>query len=148
MANEGYDVYIGNNRGTEYSAGHQSLVYDTAEYWDFTVDGYAEDVRANMKAMYENSGNKKGFYFGYALGTIEMLVSLSTFEEELKDYLEKVTLLAPCLFIAKVFQPFPPSYDMGELAKAEIYAYNSPSWSPEKICANSTDENICAAATR
>lgn len=101
MAKKGYDVYIGNNRGTEYSAGHPSLAYDSAAYWDYNLDGYAEDVRANMRAMYEVSGNKKGYYFGVSLGTIQMMVALSQFEEEMKGYLNKVILLAPCYYINK-----------------------------------------------
>ena len=95
-------MYIGNNRGTEYSKSHESLEYESAAYWDFTMDGYAEDARANMKAMYEDAGSKKGYYFGYSLGTVQMQIALSKFEEELKGYLNKVIFLAPCTFVTKL----------------------------------------------
>ena len=96
MAGEGYDVYIGSNRGTSNSSGHESLAYDSAAYWDFSLDGYAEDALANMRAMYKHSGNKKGYYFGYSLGTVQMQIALSKFESEIKDFLLKAILLAPC----------------------------------------------------
>lgn len=40
LANQGYDIYMGNGRGTEYSMKHTSLdaVKDAAKYWDFTFD--------------------------------------------------------------------------------------------------------------
>ena len=49
-----------------------------------------------MKAAYTNSGGKKGHYFGFSLGTAQMLAALSKYEQEMKDYLDKVTLMAPC----------------------------------------------------
>ena len=37
LAEAGYDVYIANNRGTEYSRGHTTLdAAEDAEYWDFS----------------------------------------------------------------------------------------------------------------
>lgn len=42
LADLGYDIYIGNGRGTEYSMKHTSLdaavLEDEAKYWDFTFD--------------------------------------------------------------------------------------------------------------
>ena len=75
FADLGYDVYLGNNRGTEYSQGHvdyKSAEDNPALYWDFTLDEFALDVLANTKAMTENAtgGNAKGWYFGYSQGTI------------------------------------------------------------------------------
>lgn len=34
LASQGYDVWLGNNRGTRYSQGHVSLSPINAEYWD------------------------------------------------------------------------------------------------------------------
>ena len=85
FADLGYDVYLGNNRGTEYSLGHAD--FSTASdnpsvFWDFTLDGLALDVLANSKAMTENAtgGNSKGWYFGYSQGTIQALIALAKYE--------------------------------------------------------------------
>lgn len=51
-----------------------------------------------MQAMYSDSG-KKGWYFGYSLGSMQMLIGLSKYEEELKWYLNRATLLAPCTLL-------------------------------------------------
>ena len=36
LAEAGYDVWISNARGTEYSLGHESLTTDDSEYWAFS----------------------------------------------------------------------------------------------------------------
>ena len=63
------------------------MAYDSEAYWNFTLEGLAEDALANMKAVYADSGNKKGFYYGYSLGTVQMLIALSKYENELQNYI-------------------------------------------------------------
>jgi len=58
MADLGYDVYIGNNRATDVSQGHSKHAFDSEAYWDFTIEGVAQDCLANMEASYKDSGNK------------------------------------------------------------------------------------------
>jgi len=50
----GYDVWIGNNRGTEYSQNHTT--YDAAgataeEYWNFSWADMSNDDKANIMAI-------------------------------------------------------------------------------------------------
>lgn len=94
----GHDVYIGNNRGTEYSRTHTTYNAETdqAEYWDFSFDDYSADVLAYIIAMHSSAESGKGWYFGYSMGTIQMLVALTKYEQELSPYLNKAILLAPC----------------------------------------------------
>ena len=77
MADQGYDVYLGTNRGGFVSNVHSEAGYGDEGFWQFTVEGYALDVLANMKAAYASSGNIKGHYYGYSAGTAQMLVALS-----------------------------------------------------------------------
>ena len=41
------------------------------------------DALAYVKAMTENHDGRKGFYYGHSQGTIQMIVALTKFEEEL-----------------------------------------------------------------
>lgn len=38
LADQGYDVWLGNNRGTRYGEWHTTLDNTTAEYWDFNQE--------------------------------------------------------------------------------------------------------------
>lgn len=72
LVDEGYDVWIGNNRGTEYSQGHQNLsAINDDSYWDFS---WAEmglyDDTANISTIKKESAVEKVFYLGYSQGTI------------------------------------------------------------------------------
>ena len=98
LAEAGYDVWIGNNRGTEYSQSHTSLTTDDQEFWAWTWAemGIYDDV-ANIKKMKEHSGAEKVFYLGYSQGTVQMFYALSHLEEDFfVDNLYKFVALAPC----------------------------------------------------
>lgn len=72
LVDEGYDVWIGNNRGTEYSQEHETLSpKDDNEYWLFTwADMGLYDDTANIKMIKEHTDVEKVFYVGYSQGTI------------------------------------------------------------------------------
>lgn len=93
LVDEGYDVWIGNNRGTEYSWDHETLSSkDDNEYWMWTwADmGLYDDV-ANIKMIKEQTGVEKMFYLGYSQGTAQMFYGLSHLESEFHaDNLYKV----------------------------------------------------------
>ena len=68
LVDAGYDVYIGNNRGTEYSWGHKTL--DAAkdnEYWNFHWGHMGlYDDKANIEAIKSATGEDKISYVGYS----------------------------------------------------------------------------------
>ena len=150
MADLGYDVYIGNNRGTKYSQDHTTYAYNSSEYWDYTLDGYAEDLLANMNAAYSDSGNKTGVYYGYSLGTVQMMIALTKYEDQLQTLLDKVVLMAPCTTMGPVSaRPFESFSANGvlktELEKAGVNAIFGPNWDLDTICANSSVD-VCTLA--
>lgn len=140
LADMGYTVYMGSNRGNYVSQGHNRLSAQDEEYWQFGFEGYAEDVLANILAVSTENAGKKGTYFGYSLGTLQMLIALTKYEEELAKHLEKITLLAPCTLLDNpvVIKPEPltaPGSLKAELKKAGINAYFGPNWDYDAICA-------------
>ena len=71
LVDAGYDVWIGNNRGTVYSWDHVSLdSADDPEYWDWTwADMGIFDDTANISAIRKAANVDKIFYIGYSQGT-------------------------------------------------------------------------------
>ena len=99
LADLGYDIWIGNNRGTEYSQGHKTLsAVDDPEYWSWTWSEMGlYDDKANISFIKEKANQDKIFYIGYSQGTVQMFYALSHIEESfLTDNLIKFIALAPC----------------------------------------------------
>jgi len=103
LADEGYNVWIGNNRGTEYSQNH--TIYDAAgetaeEYWNFTWADMQYDVKANIQAIKELTGEDKITYVGYSQGTIQMHYALAHDDDHwFSQNLNKIVGLAPCFVL-------------------------------------------------
>ena len=67
LAEAGYDVWVGNNRGTEYSQTHKHMAPHDPEFWNFQWETMAEhDVYNMMRRVKELTGMHKIFYIGYS----------------------------------------------------------------------------------
>ena len=102
LYDEGFDVWLGNNRGTEYSQVHETLTTADKEFWlyDWAQMG-TYDTPANIKMIKEQTSHDKILYLGYSQGTTQMFYGLSKFEESFyADSLLKVATFAPCIRFA------------------------------------------------
>mmetsp|Transcript_12646 Transcript_12646/g.17067 ORF Transcript_12646/g.17067 Transcript_12646/m.17067 type:complete len:140 (+) Transcript_12646:147-566(+) len=67
LYDEGFDVWLGNNRGTEYCQEHKSLKTSDKEFWmyDWAEMG-TYDTPANISMIKEKTGYEKILYLGYS----------------------------------------------------------------------------------
>lgn len=97
LADNGYDVWIGNVRGTRYSKKHTSLDYESSDYWNFTWHEMAvKDIPLNIDYILNITGNKKLSYIGHSQGTTIFFALMA----DLPEYNDKVNVmhaLAPIL---------------------------------------------------
>ena len=142
LVDAGYDVWIGNNRGTMYSWDHVSLDSATdPEYWDWSWAhmGLYDDT-ANITAIREIADVPKMFYIGYSQGTMQMHYGLVHLEDTFHvNNLYRVVSLAPC------FVPHVPNWThdfanrtIMQFQANGIYSINGPNWDIEleRICTN------------
>jgi len=138
LADLGYDIWLGNNRGTEYSQGHETLTALQHEYWNWTWSemGLYDDP-ANITFIKEKAKQDKIFYIGYSQGTVQMFYGLSHIEESfLQDNLIKFIAMAPCSISTGKMKDSDPTevdhafYNFVEFQyhKLGIYDVKGPDW--------------------
>ena len=98
LADAGYDIWLGNYRGTWYSMKHNKYdAYEDKEYWDFiTKDMALNDYKQLTEAVRQSTGYEKIFYSGYSMSTSNILYGMSHDTDYYASALYKVVNLAQC----------------------------------------------------
>ncbi|CAN7978479.1 unnamed protein product, partial [Ixodes persulcatus] len=87
LADAGYDVWLGNSRGTIYSS-HRTLTRDDRQFWEFSANELAaEDLPATIDTVLKKTGKTKIQYIGWSEGGMILFALLS----EKPEYNAKVT---------------------------------------------------------
>ena len=148
LADSGYDVWMGNNRGTEYSRGNtKGLTIDQQEFWawDWGQMGIYDDP-VNIEFIKSEAEVDKIFYVGYSQGTVQMFYGLIKEKKAISDSLHKYVALAPCTI--SISENTNPDQNMFKLMNMGIYAlWNTPTWADDmnKICTelDPAQEDFC-----
>ncbi|ODN01190.1 Lipase 3 [Orchesella cincta] len=106
LADAGWDVWLGNNRGSSYSNGHTSLNSAFEPYWNFSWHEMGiYDLPTIVDQAIAVSGNEKIFVIGHSQGGVEVLVGTSEIPE-LNDKIHAAYLMAPAAFLGGAYDPF------------------------------------------
>jgi len=75
LANQGFDVWVGNTRGNRYS--NKQISPNFKKFWDFDFDDIAKhDLGAAFRYI-TNRTSQKIHYIGHSQGTLIMFIALS-----------------------------------------------------------------------
>ncbi|KAK4417887.1 Triacylglycerol lipase 2 [Sesamum alatum] len=102
LADNGFDVWISNLRGTQFSRRHLTIDPSNPQFWDWTWDELAtHDLQSVIDFVFKQTGQKT-HYVGHSMGTLIAMVSLS---EGQFDKVKSVALLSPIAYVSHITTP-------------------------------------------
>ncbi|EAR86219.1 Ab-hydrolase associated lipase region protein (macronuclear) [Tetrahymena thermophila SB210] len=101
LANQGFDVWMGNSRGNDQSLEHISLNWQTdPEYWNFSWQEMSKyDLPAAFSYIANVTQAEKIDYIGHSQGTSIMFASLSEKDPIVSKYLGKFIAMGPVAYV-------------------------------------------------
>ncbi|KAI8552047.1 hypothetical protein RHMOL_Rhmol06G0233900 [Rhododendron molle] len=100
LADNGYDVWLANTRGTKYSSGHTSRSPSDPAYWDWSWDELATyDLPASVRYVYDQTGQNL-HYVGHSLGTLMALAAFS--KQQSLNMIRSAALLSPIAYLDEI----------------------------------------------
>ncbi|CAN4076107.1 unnamed protein product [Withania somnifera] len=98
LADNGFDVWISNIRGTRYSRRHVTLDPNDSAYWNWSWDELiVHDLPAVIDLIFKQTGQKT-HYVGHSMGT---LIALASFSEGRQiDKVKSAALLSPIAYLS------------------------------------------------
>ncbi|KAH7533132.1 hypothetical protein FEM48_Zijuj04G0098000 [Ziziphus jujuba var. spinosa] len=105
LADNRFDVWLSNTRGTPSSLGHTSLTPHDFSYWEWSWDELAAyDLPTFIQYVHDQTGQKL-HYIGHSLGTLTALAAFS--EGKLLNMLRSTVLLSPISYLGQMPSPVP-----------------------------------------
>ena len=96
LSDAGYDVWLGNNRGTKYGMRHTTLNNNDPKFWDFDQETMGlQDVPANIEFILNKTGNEKLSYIGHSEGTTQLFMASAMKPDYFFEKLNIFIALAP-----------------------------------------------------
>ncbi|KAJ3410640.1 hypothetical protein HDV05_003531 [Chytridiales sp. JEL 0842] len=107
LVDQGYDVWLGNNRCVVEQ--HVRLKPNQKEFWNWSLDELAKyDVPCIIDFVRNKTGYAKIAFIGHSQGNAQLFMALR-FNPELSDKLSLFVALAPAVFLGPLLKRFPVS---------------------------------------
>lgn len=105
LTDAGYDVWLGNVRGSTYSRRHASKHPAHPDFWQFSIDEIAlHDLPAMIDYTLKTSGQKKLHYIGYSQGSTVFFAWAAT-RPESRDKILSMHAVAPMVYMSNARSP-------------------------------------------
>ncbi|KAH9530142.1 hypothetical protein DERF_003970 [Dermatophagoides farinae] len=143
LANRGYDVWLGNYRGSIYSTNHTTLDIHSAEFWSFSIDNLVdEDLKSTIDYVRNMTNRKSISYVGHSQGAFMMFALLAK-HPEYSDYIRPFIALAPVFYMSKMELGLMNLFPMSLMEKLlRIYPREFPMFRKLIILLSNCCENI------
>ena len=106
LAEQGYDVWLGNNRGVRYAQNHLTLDPKEAEYWRFSQEQMGlHDLPTFIDHITAKTGQEKITYIGHSQGTTQMFLGATLNAEYFNSKINLFVALGPVTTLNNVKVP-------------------------------------------
>jgi lysosomal acid lipase/cholesteryl ester hydrolase len=97
LVNQGYDVWLGNNRGNKYSKKSTQFSPTSPRFWNFSMDEFAfHDIPDTIDYILTTTSQPTLSYIGFSQGTTQAFATLSI-HPGLNDKVNVFIALAPAM---------------------------------------------------
>lgn len=150
LADEGYDVWIGNSRGNTWSQKHVTLDPAQEEFWKFSYDELAQkDLPAVVNRILKETKQEQIFYVGHSQGTTIAFIAFSTLPE-LASKIKLFLGLAPVATVAFASSPMaklsivPDAWIWDVFGKRDFLPQSYIiEWFAENVCGKKLLSELC-----
>lgn len=106
LADAGYDVWLGNTRGSTYSRAHRDLDPDRKQFWQFSWHEIGErDLPTEINFILGKTGYAKLHYVGHSQGTTAYFV-MCALRPMMQQKVHTMNALAPIAYMSNLYSPF------------------------------------------
>ena len=97
LVEQGYDVWLGNNRGNKYSKKCTNCSPSSPEFWNFSIDQFAfHDIPDSIGYILSATSQPSLSYIGFSQGSAQGFATLSI-HPQLNDKVDVFIALAPAM---------------------------------------------------
>ncbi|KAK5082896.1 cholesterol esterase [Lithohypha guttulata] len=97
LASQGYDVWLGNNRGNKYSKKSTKHSPSSIRFWNFSIDDFAfHDIPDTINYILQATSQQSLSYIGFSQGTAQAFATLAI-HPELNEKVNLFIALAPAM---------------------------------------------------
>ncbi|CAE6531823.1 unnamed protein product [Rhizoctonia solani] len=105
LADAGYDVWFGNNRGNKYSKKSIHSIPSEAKFWNYSIDDFCLfDIPDSIEYILNLTKSKSLSYVGFSQGTAQAFAALSI-HPALNEKIDIFIALAPAMSPPGLHQP-------------------------------------------
>jgi len=105
LVDQGYDVWLGNNRGNKYSYKHVKYSTHSDKFWNFSLDDFAMyDIPTMIEFVLNQTGSPSLFYIGFSQGTAQAFAAFSL-NPNLASKINLFVALAPATRVKELKNP-------------------------------------------